>query len=185
MTMEADTETGAGAGTGTSTTVDTEPSGRLDPLLRPTREVLLFRRAGRRPSRWRRRRVPPAGPASWLRAEADGQALRLGRRTPGTEHVLLAVLAAYEVSLREPELVDDEDAAGGALLAGLGLAYARAYAELDADRVALPADPRSVEAYLSEVSAGQGTGPLVRTLLAEDTRARRLAEALGPVGPGA
>ncbi|MEV7024812.1 hypothetical protein, partial [Kitasatospora sp. NPDC093558] len=43
-------------------------------------------------------------------------------------------------------------------------------------RVPLPADPRSVEAYLTDT---RDTDTLLRTLLREDTRARRLAEALG------
>ncbi|MEU3569847.1 hypothetical protein AB0E96_15660, partial [Kitasatospora sp. NPDC036755] len=149
--------------------------GGLDPLLRPTREALLARRTHRAP-RWRRLlQRGSSGAAAWIRAEADAQAERLGRRTPGTEHVLLALLAAGEVARHEPGLAPEAD--GGELLGGLGLGYARAYAALESGKVTLPADPRSVEAYLADL-AGQGTDRLVRALLEEDTRARRLAEAL-------
>ncbi|MFD5436570.1 Clp protease N-terminal domain-containing protein [Kitasatospora sp. NPDC127067] len=149
--------------------------GDLDPLLHPTRETLLARRGHRAP-RWKRLLQPgPSGPAAWIRPEADAQAERLGRRTPGTEHVLLALLAVHEVARHEPGLAAEDGA--GELLAGLGLDYARAHAALDSGGVTLPADPRAVEAYLTEI-AGQGTDRLVRALLEEDTRARRLVEAL-------
>ncbi|MFE6055807.1 hypothetical protein ACFQ6N_34115 [Kitasatospora sp. NPDC056446] len=155
-----------------------DSASRLDPLLLPTRDALLGRRAQRLP-RWKRLVRPgtagaPSASASaeWIRREADGQAERLGRRTPGTEHVLLALLAVHEVLRHHPEPgVDDT---GGELLAGYGLDYARAHAALEAGRIVLAADPRSVEAYL----AGAAPGPLVRRLLDEDTRARRLVEAL-------
>ncbi|MFF2547914.1 Clp protease N-terminal domain-containing protein [Kitasatospora sp. NPDC058063] len=149
--------------------------GGLDPLLHPTRETLLARRGHRAP-RWKRLLQPgPSGPAAWIRPEADAQAERLGRRTPGTEHVLLALLAVHEVARHEPGLAAEDGA--GELLAGLGLDYARAHAALDSGGVTLPADPRAVEAYLTEI-AGQGTDRLLRALLEEDTRARRLVEAL-------
>ncbi|MFF2142931.1 Clp protease N-terminal domain-containing protein [Kitasatospora sp. NPDC058190] len=149
----------------------------LDPLLHPTREALLTRRSHRLP-RWKRLLQPgAAGRGAWIRLEADAQALRFGRRTPGTEHVLLALLAVHEVTRREPRA--DVDRAGGELLAGLGLDYARLHALLDAGGVSLPADPRSVETYLADVAA-LGTEHVARALLAEDTRARRLVEASGP-----
>ncbi|MFF4380857.1 Clp protease N-terminal domain-containing protein [Kitasatospora sp. NPDC001547] len=152
-----------------------QPGGGLDPLLRPTREALLARRTRRAP-RWKRLlRSGPSGPAAWIRLEADAQAERLGRRTPGTEHVLLALLAVREVARHEPGLAEELDA--GELLAGLGLDYARAHAALGSGVVTLPADPRAVEAYLAEAE-GAGGDRLVRALLEEDTRARRLVEAL-------
>ncbi|WP_159028555.1 hypothetical protein [Kitasatospora sp. MY 5-36] len=154
---------------------DPAAPGVLDPLLRPTREALLARRAHPAP-RWKRLLQPgPSGPAAWIRPEADAQAERLGRRTPGTEHVLLALLAVHEVARHEPRPVEEDGA--GELLAGLGLDYARAHAALDSGEVTLPADPRSVEAYLADV-AGQGADRLLRALLEEDTRARRLVDAL-------
>ncbi|MGW3230523.1 Clp protease N-terminal domain-containing protein [Kitasatospora sp. NPDC001095] len=149
--------------------------GGLDPLLRPTREAMLARRAHPAP-RWKRVLRPgSSGPAAWIRSEADAQAERLGRRTPGTEHVLLALLAVHEVARHEPQLA--QEGGTGELLAGLGLDYARARAALDSGGVTLPADPRSVEAYFADV-AGQGTDRLLRALLEEDTRARRLVETL-------
>ncbi|MBD0675508.1 Clp protease N-terminal domain-containing protein, partial [Streptomyces sp. CBMA156] len=151
------------------------PPAALAPLLLPTREALLARRAHPAP-RWKRLlRSASGGPAAWIRLEADAQAERLGRRTPGTEHVLLALLAVHEVALREPWSA--EESGVGELLAGLGLGYARARAALDSGEVTLAADPRAVDAYLADV-AGQGTEQLLRTLLEEDTRARRLVEAL-------
>ncbi|MFJ8475230.1 hypothetical protein [Kitasatospora sp. NPDC094011] len=148
----------------------------LDPLLHPTREALLSRGARRAP-RWKRLLQPgAAGSSAWIRLEADAQAERLGRRTPGTEHVLLALLAVREVALQEPELAPE--GAGGELLDGLALGYARVFAALEAATVTLPADPRSVEAYLTAAAADGGTEPLLRALLGEETRARRLVEAL-------
>ncbi|WP_051830220.1 Clp protease N-terminal domain-containing protein [Streptomyces novaecaesareae] len=155
----------------------------LDPLLAPTRDTLLGRRPHRLP-RWKRLLKPgaaaPAPSSEWIRLEADEQAQRLGRRTPGTEHVLLALLAVHEVLSHQaqPQPQPDVDDTGGELLARLGLDYADAHAALSAGTIALPADPRSVEAYL----AGAAPGPLVRALLDEDTRARRLVEALGGGG---
>ncbi|MFD4395741.1 Clp protease N-terminal domain-containing protein [Kitasatospora sp. NPDC058478] len=162
----------------------------LDPLLRPTRDALLGRTPYRLP-RWKRLLVPgfakmniAVAPMAWVRLEVDGQAQRLGRRAPGTEHVLLAVLAVHEVACRQPQLAGEGGAdpaerhAGGVRLARLGLDYARAHAALTAGRVPLAADPRAVEAYLSGATDRQGTGPLVETLLSEETRARRLVEAL-------
>ncbi|MFJ2863305.1 Clp protease N-terminal domain-containing protein [Kitasatospora sp. NPDC087314] len=166
------------------------PVDGLDPLLRPTRDALLGRRPYPLP-RWKRllgRGSAKANiattPMAWVRLETDEQAQRLGRRAPGTEHVLLAVLAVHEVACRHPQLAGEGGAdpaerhAGGVLLARLGLDYARAHAALTAGQVRLPADPRAVDAYLDGAPAGQGTGPLVRTLLGEDTRARRLADTL-------
>ncbi|MEE1788546.1 Clp protease N-terminal domain-containing protein [Streptomyces sp. SP17BM10] len=160
----------------------------LHPLLRPTRDALLAHRADRQP-RWKRMltRQAAAGAAlAAVRRETDAQADRLGRRSPGTEHVLLAVLALHEVARhqRESREGDVEDDEGSALAARLGLDHARARAALADGRVPLPADPRSVEAYLA---GAHDTDGLLRTLLREDTRARRLAETLGadPTGlPG-
>jgi hypothetical protein len=146
----------------------------LDPLLHPTRDALLARHAHPLP-RWKRLLQPgAAGRGAWIRLEADAQAERLGRRTPGTEHVLLALLAVHEVGRHDPRLAEDT---GAEPLLRLGLDHARAHAALADGRVTLPADPRSVESYLAD-AAGQGTDQLVRTLLEEDTRARRLVEAL-------
>lgn len=173
--LEPDRHAPGGEGEGGAGGADA-PEGGPAALLRPTREALAARRARRLP-RWKRLLQPgAAGRTAWIRLEADAQAERLGRRTPGTEHVLLALLALHEVARQEPESVPEADA--GELLAGLGVDYARAHAALDAGEVTLPADPRSVEAYLSGGAADGGAETLLRVLLAEDTRARRLAEAL-------
>ncbi|MEU4116216.1 hypothetical protein AB0F71_17175 [Kitasatospora sp. NPDC028055] len=176
-TTELESNRQAQGGTGADGTGGADgPDGGPAALLRPTREALLARRAHRAP-RWKRLLSPgSAGRSAWIRLEADAQAERLGRRTPGTEHVLLALLALHEVARQEPELAPEANA--GELLAGLGLDHARAHAALDAGQVTLPADPRSVEAYLSGGAADGGAEPLLRVLLAEDTRARRLVEAL-------
>ncbi|MEU8515391.1 Clp protease N-terminal domain-containing protein [Kitasatospora sp. NPDC048722] len=158
--------------------------GGLHPLLRPTRDALLAHRADRQP-RWKRMLTRPAAAGAALtavRRETDAQAERLGRRSPGTEHVLLAVLALHEVARHErqpPEGAPEGGPEGGedrALAARLGLDHARAHAALAGGGVPLPADPRSVEAYLA---GARDTDALLRTLLREDTRARRLAETLG------
>ncbi|WP_369182194.1 hypothetical protein [Streptomyces sp. Y1] len=155
------------------TAQDQDVRDELDPLLRPTRDALLGRGSYRLP-RWKRLLQPgAAGRAAWIRLETDAQAERLGRRTPGTEHVLLAVLAVHEVAVREPGLAPE--AARGELFDRLGVDYARAHAALDAGEVALPSDPRSVEEYLSV----GGVEQLLDALLQEATRARRLVEALG------
>ncbi|WP_031074910.1 Clp protease N-terminal domain-containing protein [Streptomyces sp. NRRL WC-3742] len=113
-------------------------------------------------------------PGGRLRRQVDREAERLGRSAPGTEHVLLALLAAREGGGVEGVL----DERGGARLTALGLDYARARAALATETVALPSDPRSVEEYLAITD----TGALVHSLLDDDTRARRLAEALNGGG---
>ncbi|MFD7908499.1 Clp protease N-terminal domain-containing protein [Kitasatospora sp. NPDC059747] len=170
--------------------------GGLHPLLRPTRDAVLAHRAGRQP-RWKRMLTRPAAAGAALaavRRETDAQAERLGRRSPGTEHVLLAVLALHEVARHQrqspggdPDSGPADGSGGGpadgsadgedsALAARLGLDHARAHAALADGGLPLPADPRSVEAYLA---GARDTDALLRTLLREDTRARRLAETLG------
>ncbi|MEV7027743.1 Clp protease N-terminal domain-containing protein, partial [Kitasatospora sp. NPDC093558] len=82
-------------------------SGGLHPLLRPTRDTLL---AGRQP-RWKRMLTRPAAAGATLaavRRETDAQAERLGRRSPGTEHVLLAVLALHEVARHQRQSAEGD-----------------------------------------------------------------------------
>ncbi|WP_367125473.1 Clp protease N-terminal domain-containing protein [Streptomyces phytohabitans] len=177
------------------------PGGADDPLptlLHPTREVLLGRAHYQRATFWRRwllRRIAvnwASRPAWWVRMETYEQAHRLGARptAPGTEHVLLAVLATYEVALRYPHLTA-EDASrtgyeGGRRLAEAGLDHATVHAAVAGGHVALAADARPVAEYLDETEretreggGDPGTGPLVERLLREPTRAGQLFDALG------
>ncbi|WP_328772389.1 Clp protease N-terminal domain-containing protein [Streptomyces sp. NBC_00286] len=171
----------------------------LNPLLHPTRDVLLGRSHYRRmPSLWMRWLVRLSGvnwaslPAGWVRQETYEQARRLGHRVVGTEHVLLAILATHEVALRYPHLsagsAPDQETQyeGGERLARLGIDYASVHRALTAgDRIHLTADARPVEQYVDEAAglnltstADPGTGPLVEALLSEETRARQLIDAL-------
>ncbi|WP_405536883.1 hypothetical protein OG787_28225 [Streptomyces sp. NBC_00075] len=177
----------------------------LSPLLHATRDVLLGRDQYRHLPFWKRWLVKSAGinlaskPAWWTGMETYEQAHRLGNRTVGTEHALLAILATHEVALRYPHLAGenapapDTRYAGGERLAGLGIDYASVHSALTGDRVLLTADARPVELYLEEAagpsavstadSGGEspvdpGTGPLVELLLSEETRARQLVDAL-------
>ncbi|MFI1953655.1 Clp protease N-terminal domain-containing protein [Streptomyces xinghaiensis] len=177
----------------------------LAPLLHPTRDVLLGRGHYRQMPFWKRWVVRYGGmnwatmPFEWVRYETLEQARRLGHRVVGTEHVLLAVLATHEVVLRYPHMAGESTPAagtryaGGERLARLGVDHASVHSALTGDRVRLTADPRPFGQYIDE-SAGRsavrqvdscsgsaadpGTGPLVEVLLKEETRARRLTDAL-------
>ncbi|MEV0220047.1 Clp protease N-terminal domain-containing protein [Streptomyces sp. NPDC050704] len=145
----------------------------LDPLLHATRDVLLGRGRGhyRHLPFWKRWLVKNAGinlaskPAWWVQMETYDQARRLGNRTVGTEHILLAILATHEVALRYPHLAaenapaPDTRYAGGERLARLGIDYASVHSALTGDRVQLTADARPVERYL-DVVAGPRAGRL-------------------------
>ncbi|MET9457657.1 Clp protease N-terminal domain-containing protein [Streptomyces canus] len=168
----------------------------LDPLLRATRDVLLGRSHYRRMSWWMRWLTKLSGvnwaasPAGWVGLETYEQARRLGDRAVGTEHILLAVLATHEVALSHPHLVgergtgQDDRYAGGEQLARLGVDYVSVHRVLTAgDCIALTADVRPAEEYLHEATgqnlmSAASTGPLVETLLREQTRARQLIDTL-------
>lgn len=171
----------------------------LDPLLHATRDVLLGRSHYRRMPLWMRWLTKLSGvnwaasPAGWVGLETHEQARRLGDRSVGTEHVLLAILATHEVALRHPHLVgeratgQDDRYAGGERLARLGVDYVSVHRALTArDRVPLTVDARPAEEYIKEATdqnlmSDAGTGPLVEVLLRERTRARQLIDALtGP-----
>ena len=122
-----------------------------------------------------------AVPVMWAVLEADEQAGQRGRRRPGTDDLLLAMLATHEVAQRYPHLSgpahDRYD--GGQRLAAAGTSYR------DARRVAqnsdLGADPRPLRdpAPRGE-NFPQDTGTLLRNLLVDqDNRATRLLAALG------
>ncbi|MBA0052605.1 hypothetical protein E0L36_17440 [Streptomyces sp. AJS327] len=180
----------------------------LDPLLHPTRDILLGRDHYRRMVFWKRWLLSRGGvnwasrPAWWVSLETHEQARRLGDGEVGTEHVLLAILATHEVASRYPHLAGERAPdpgpryAGGERLAGLGLGYVAVHAALTGgDRPRMTPDPRPVEGYLDEATSRNaapaesgsacattvdpGTGPLVEALLGEETRARQLVEALG------
>lgn len=114
----------------------------LDPLLHPTRDVLLGHSHYRGAPLWMRWLLKLSGvnwaarPAWWARAETYEQARRLGSDKVGTEHVLLAVLATQEVALRYPHLAGEiapgtgPRYAGGERLARLGVDYAAAHSAL-------------------------------------------------------
>ncbi|MPY62313.1 hypothetical protein FNH08_35765 [Streptomyces spongiae] len=177
----------------------------LNPLLHATRDVLLGRSSYRHMSFWKRWLIKKAGinlaskPAWWVGLETYEQARRLGDSAVGTEHVLLAILATHEVALRYPHLagesapVPDTRYTGGERLARLGLDYASVHSALTSERVRLTADVRPAKQYIDEAAspstvssadsdgesiADPGTGPLVETLLGEETRARQLINAL-------
>ncbi|NGO08659.1 hypothetical protein G5C60_13805 [Streptomyces sp. HC44] len=168
----------------------------LDPLLYATRDLLLGRSHYRRMPLWMRWLTKLSGvnwaalPAGWVGLETYEQARRLGDRVVGTEHVLLAILATHEVALRYPHLVGENTTgrdtryAGGEQLASLGINYTSVHRVLTADdRIHLTADTRSAEEYVDEATGHNlmsraGTGPLVETLLREQTRARQLIDAL-------
>ncbi|MFD7513852.1 Clp protease N-terminal domain-containing protein [Streptomyces niveus] len=168
----------------------------LDPLLHPTRDVLLGRGQYRRVSFWMRWMIKLGGvnwaslPAGWARLETFEQARRLGDGTVGTEHVLLAILATHEVALQHPHLSGEARYAGGERLAALGIDYASAHQALTTpDHLRLPPDPQPAEHYINESTplnldptTDPGTGPLLEALLSDDTRARQLVEALTTPG---
>ncbi|NEB04469.1 Clp protease N-terminal domain-containing protein [Streptomyces sp. SID13726] len=168
----------------------------LDPLLHATRDVLLGRGHYRRMPVWMRWLTKLGGvnwatmPAGWVKQETYEQARRLGDRAVGTEHVLLALLATHEVALRHPHLLGENTAgedtryAGGEQLARLGVDYVSVHRVLTAaGRAPLTADVRPVAEYVDEATGQNlmstaGTGPLVDTLLREETRARQLIDVL-------
>ncbi|MET9557387.1 Clp protease N-terminal domain-containing protein [Streptomyces sp. NPDC006645] len=180
---------------GTGTREDT-----LDPLLHPTRDLLLGRSHYRRVSFWMRWMIKLSGvnwaalPAGWVRLETFEQARRLGNGMVGTEHVLLAILATHEVARQYPHLSGaslpgpDTQYAGGDRLAALGLDYASVHHALTSPtRPHLTPDPHPAEQYVDETAplnldttSDPGTAPLVETLLTTTTRARQLIESLTP-----
>ncbi|QFQ98155.1 hypothetical protein F9278_20250 [Streptomyces phaeolivaceus] len=177
----------------------------LPPLLHPTRDILLGRTHYRHLPFWKRWLVKASGvnwasrPAWWAALETHEQARRLGHRTAGTEHLLLAILATHEVALRYPHLAaenaptPDLRYTGGERLTHLGLDHATVHRALTAARIPLKPDPRPLKQYLDAATArpttdppaptddpwpDQGTGPLLDSLLTDRTRARQLIEAL-------
>ncbi len=160
---------------------------RVEPELRRLRDVLIGRSRYPRPAGWRswllavavRIRINyAANPVAWVRLEADEQARQRGRERPGTDDVLLAVLATHEVARQYPHLSGTavEKYHGSRLLADAGLRYREAYAT--AQQTDLGDDPQPLRKYLP--STPMDTLTLLRLLLAgQDNRATRLLAAAG------
>jgi hypothetical protein len=112
-------------------------------------------------------------PAIWIQFEAMRQARLAGRLRPGTVHILLAVLAAYEVSRAYPRLVGpaESDYAGARRLAARGVTYDAGLATLAGGRIAPRPD------RLMRVRSGD-TAVIIRAVTIGDTAARRLLAAL-------
>ncbi|QWB25793.1 MULTISPECIES: Clp protease N-terminal domain-containing protein [Streptomyces] len=163
--------------------LDGEPTGvqdDLSPLLHPTRDILLGRSHYRHLPFWQRWILKFAGmnwasnPAWWVSMETHAQAHRLDNGPVGTEHVLLAILATHEVALHYPHLSKNSTPdADGDHLTRLGINYTSVHTALTKSPIHLTPDPHPTRKYLEET-----TGPLIETLLREDTRARQLIEAL-------
>lgn len=123
-------------------------------------------------------------PVMWSSLEAKAQAQQLGAGRPGTDHLLLAILATHEVADHYPHL--SERAAdlyeGGQRLAAAGVRYRDARDAARANAAALGRDPRRVVTYTKGDGRPQDTGTVLRTLLddgAGQTRAARLLAAMG------
>lgn len=137
----------------------------LDPLLHPTREILLGRARYQRIGLRKRLIARLAGvqwadlPVDWVRHEAGEQAHRLGDRTVRTEHLLLAALAVREVTAAYPHMVNTPDGAetgpyaGGAELTERGITYTVLHEALRRGTAELPADPRSADDFVAEAVA--------------------------------
>ncbi|MDT0571138.1 hypothetical protein RM704_27355 [Streptomyces sp. DSM 3412] len=142
-------------------------------------------------------------PARWVGLETHEQAHRLCADAIGTEHVLLAVLATHEVALHHPHLAGENAPTpdlrytGGERLTRLGLDHTSVHGALADSRVPLLPDPHPLTHYLTRPALSKtpptatptaapmedfpsdpGTGPLVESLLNEQTRAHQLITAL-------
>jgi hypothetical protein len=115
-------------------------------------------------------------PVSWIGMDAPDQAQRLGHRKVRTAHVLLAVLATYEVTRDLPHLVAgvQDRYAGARALADAGVTYARARAVVADEPPAR--DPRR---YRSYVDGRNDTTAVVAAILTGDTSAARVLRELG------
>jgi Clp amino terminal domain, pathogenicity island component len=158
----------------------------IAPELRPTRDTLLG--IGRAPSRLLALFSVNLAelPVLWVESDARDQARRLGARRPGTEHLVLAILATHETVQHYPHMLPDDTQgryAGGRVLAAAGLKYraARDAVEHSADR--LGSDARKPSCYTRRSwrwSASMDTGHLLlRILTQDDSRGANLLRLLG------
>jgi ATP-dependent Clp protease ATP-binding subunit ClpA len=166
----------------------------VPPELRPTRDALLGRRtyptgpisgpAFRGLSRVFA--INLAGvPAMWVSLDARDQARRQGRRRPGTEHLVLAMLATHETLRHYPHLRshDARQYVGGEVLDDAGVTYPGAIAasQHPAD---LGTDAHPASWYTSRPrrirSRPTGTGELLLAILTQDdSRAANLLRLTG------
>ncbi|MFE9660809.1 Clp protease N-terminal domain-containing protein [Streptomyces sp. NPDC005955] len=165
----------------------------------PTRDTLLGRCSPDANSLWRRLLLRLAkganlaeAPISWTRIDAARLARSSGGAV-GTEHLLLAVLATYEVAQRYPHLAlagpgrpasgaptaPADRFAGGARLHALGADYLMVRRGVEQYGHELGTDDRDVDTYADALAPGDGTGPLAEALLRGENRARRLLLTLG------
>ncbi|MDP9792756.1 hypothetical protein J2S43_001268 [Catenuloplanes nepalensis] len=117
-------------------------------------------------------------PLVWQMLETREQARERGRRRPGTDDAMLALLAMYELARYYPHLYEtgDEKYRGGAALAGAGVTYAAL--RHAAQATDLGADPRPLRKIVPHAPAD--TLELLRLLLADPgSRANRLLTAAG------
>ncbi|MFD7552158.1 Clp protease N-terminal domain-containing protein [Streptomyces sp. NPDC059816] len=179
---------------------DTRPADDgLHHHLWPTRDTLLGRCSPDANSLWRRLLLRLArganlaeAPISWTRIDAARLARSSGGAA-GTEHLLLAVLATYEVAQRYPHLAlagpgrsasgaptaPADRFAGGARLHALGADYLMVRRGVEQYGHELGTDDRDVDTYADALVPGDGTGPLTDALLRGENRARRLLLTLG------
>ncbi|MDG4829148.1 Clp protease N-terminal domain-containing protein [Solwaraspora sp. WMMD1047] len=158
---------------------------RVEEHLRPTRDRLLGRRPFRAQGLYARlfQLLPvhvnyAAAPVLWARLEAKELARELGRRRAGSEHLLLAFLAVHEVARHYPHLTGDSAARyapDDPTIAGLHFHQIRAAVLAAGDE--LGADRRSVDDYTRGDGRPQESGPVLRALLTDDSRAARLVAA--------
>ncbi|MDR7277432.1 Clp protease N-terminal domain-containing protein [Catenuloplanes atrovinosus] len=114
-------------------------------------------------------------PFVWLMLESREQAREHGRRRPGTDDALLALMAMHELSRYYPHLYE-QPYDGAAALASAGVTYAALrHVSATAD---LGTDPRPLRRAVPRLPAD--TVELVRLLLADrHNRANRLLAAAG------
>lgn len=158
--------------------------------LRPTRDALLGKASYR--SRSVRDRLASAVlrlfsanlaemPVAWAGLDARDQARRLAAHQPGTEHLVLAILAIHETVQWYPHMQpDDADHryAGGRVLAVAGVTYRDAHDAIRQHSDELGSDARPASSYhqrLQRYGTLVGTGQLLLEILTQnDSRGANL-----------
>jgi hypothetical protein len=159
---------------------------RVDAELRRPRDAMLGR-IKYRTHGWRQwatslfSRARPnyaQAPVVWVEFETIAQAKQRGRRDPGTDDLLLAVLATYEVAQRYPHLARPagDGYNGGRLLAEADVRYHDAYRL--AQHTDLGLDPHPLRRYVPTLP--DDTAALLRSVLTgPPNRATRLLTTAG------